>query len=143
MSACRSAAFLTASAAAVLVLGGCAPRPGATSGSNGHAANIPAATVTGPAVSCIPITSIRESVVRDDWTIDFRISGTKWYRNTLPNRCNSLGFERAFSYQTSLSQLCNVDIITVFSNGGGPRGPLGSCGLGMFQPVTLDKAPAK
>ncbi len=131
--------FLIASA---LALGACAPRPGEASGNNGHAADIPVATTTGPAVSCIPITSIQESRVRDDWTIDFRVSGTKWYRNTLPNRCNGLGFERAFSYQTSLSQLCNVDIITVFANGtaGGPRG---SCGLGMFQPVTLAKAPAK
>ncbi|MFM9934716.1 MAG: hypothetical protein ACKVOL_00805 [Novosphingobium sp.] len=123
-------------ASAVFLLGACGPRPAV--GNDGHAANVPAATPTGPAVGCIPLAQIRESRVRDDWTIDFRISGTKWYRNTLPNRCNQLGFERAFSYQTSLSQLCNVDIITVFANGaaGGPRS---SCGLGQFQPVTLAK----
>ncbi len=139
MSALRTAALVSLSAAAAMALGACAPRPGAASGSNGHAADVPAATSTGPAVSCIPITAIQESRVRDDWTIDFRVSGTKWYRNTLPYRCSSLGFERAFSYSTSLSQLCNVDIITVIRNGGGPQGQLGSCGLGMFQPVTLAK----
>lgn len=121
---------------ALLSLGACAPHP--ATGNDGHAKDVPAATAAGTPVSCISIAQIQESRVRDDWTIDFRVSGTKWYRNTLPNRCYSLGFEKAFSYQTSLSQLCNVDIITVFANGaaGGPRG---SCGLGMFQPVTLDK----
>lgn len=132
MRAFRTAAVV----AAFLALGACGPRP--ATGTGGHAANVPAATLTGAPVSCIPLAQIRESRVRDDWTIDFRISGTKWYRNTLPYRCSGLGFEQAFSYQTSLSQLCNVDIITVFANGaaGGPRG---SCGLGQFQPVTLAK----
>ncbi|MBX9886008.1 MAG: hypothetical protein K2X68_13655 [Novosphingobium sp.] len=130
------AAVLTVSA---LALGACAPRGAPGWGSSGHAANIPAATPTGPAVTCIPLIAIRESRVRDDWTIDFRTSGNTWYRNSLPYRCSSLGFERAFSYSTSLSQLCNVDIITVFRNSGGPQGPLGSCGLGQFQPVTLAK----
>jgi hypothetical protein len=139
MSALRTVALIALTTSAALSLGACAPAPGTASGNTGHAANIPAATSTGPAVTCIPITSIQESRVRDDWTIDFRVSGTKWYRNTLPYRCSSLGFERAFSYSTSLSQLCNVDIITVIRNGGGPQGPLGSCGLGLFQPVTLAK----
>ncbi|WP_253185875.1 hypothetical protein [Novosphingobium sp. NDB2Meth1] len=136
--ALRIAAVLTMSAAA-LSLGACAPGSGAKWAAAGHAADIPAATPTGKAVTCIPITSIRESRVRDDWTIDFRTGGDTWYRNTLPNRCSNLGFERSFSYATSLAQLCNVDIITVFRNGGGPTGPLGSCGLGMFQPVKLAK----
>ena len=141
-----------AASAALLALGACAPRP--VVGNDGHAGNIPAATPTGPAVSCVPLAQIRENRVRDDWTIDFRVSGNKWYRNTLPNRCYQLGFERAFSYATSISQLCNVDIITVFANGGGAPvfasngaiigsqnggGPRGSCGLGQFQPVTLAK----
>ena len=138
MSALRTAAFLTVT---TLALGACAPRP--ATGSNGHAANVPAATPTGPAVTCIPLAQIRESRVRDDWTIDFRTNGNQWYRNTLPNRCSSLGFQRAFSYATSLSQLCNVDIITVFNNGGGPQGPMGSCGLGQFQPVNLAKPGTK
>ncbi len=97
------------------------------------------ARVVGEPVSCLPLQTIRESRVRDDWMIDFRTNGGRWYRNTLPNRCNGLGFERAFSYATSQTQLCNVDIITVITNTGG--GPInrGSCGLGQFTPVELAK----
>ena len=66
---------------------------------------------------------------------DFYMNGKTVYRNKLPNSCSSLGFERAFSYKTSLSQLCSTDIITVFRQGE-PRFPGASCGLGEFQPIT-------
>ena len=84
--------------------------------------------------SCIPIAQIRETRVRDDRTIDFFV-GSRVYRNVLPNACPSLGYDKAFSYSTSQSQLCSVDIITVFRNGQ-PGIPGPSCGLGSFQPVT-------
>ena len=51
----------------------------------------PPATETGKPVSCISLSQIRESKVRNDQVIDFRTSGKKWYRNTLPNSCPSLG----------------------------------------------------
>ena len=89
----------------------------------------------GEAVSCIPIQSIRSTNVRDDRTIDFVTTGRKIYRNTLPNSCPSLGFEQRFSYQTSISQLCSVDIITVLWNTGPGLQPGASCGLGKFQPM--------
>ncbi len=99
---------------------------------------IPAATPTGDAVTCLPLTSIRETRVRSDSVIDFYTRGGKVYRNTLPNSCPSLGFEERFAYQTSLSQLCSVDIITVlYSSPNLQRGA--SCGLGQFQPVQLAK----
>ncbi len=84
--------------------------------------------------ACVQLTRIRSTHVRDDQTIDFVLTDGQVLRNTLPNRCPGLGFERAFSYSTSLSQLCNVDIITVINTGGGPRRGA-SCGLGLFQPV--------
>jgi len=88
----------------------------------------------GRPVDCVQITSIRSTSVRDDRTIDFIMNGNKVYRNTLPNSCPSLGFEKRFLYKTSLSQLCSVDIITVLYEAGGlQRGP--SCGLGKFQPM--------
>ena len=93
----------------------------------------------GEAVTCIPIRSIRSTNVRDDRTIDFIMNGNKIYRNTLPNSCPSLGFEKRFSYRTSLSQLCSVDIITVLWNNGPGLQPGASCGLGKFQP--MQKAP--
>ena len=96
---------------------------------------VPDATPTGKPQSCIPITSIRESLVRSDSVIDFRTGGKKYYRVTLPQRCPQLGFERRFAYETSLSQLCAQDIITVLYSSPPMRGA--SCGLAPFQPVTL------
>lgn len=132
----RMTSILIATAA----LAGCAAQDGDQPSRNGRGKDVPAVRIVGEPVTCIPIQSIQESRVRDDWTIDFRVSGGRWYRNALPNRCSGLGFERAFSYATSLNQLCNVDIITVIANTGGP-GPInrGSCGLGQFTPVELMK----
>ncbi len=104
--------------------------------------DVPPARSIGTAVSCIPLVQIRESRVHNDRVIDFRVSGKKWYRNTLPIDCPSLGFEERFSYRTSISQLCSQDIITVLRSGGTgglDRGP--SCGLGKFEPVEIDRKP--
>jgi hypothetical protein len=117
----------------------CMPMPGGASGLDGHDPKTPMAHATGPAKNCIPITSIRDSEVRDDWTIDFHTGGRDWYRVTLPQRCNGLGTYRVFKYETSLSELCNTDIITVMEFGGPGGGPRGSCGMGMFQPVEIGK----
>ena len=98
------------------------------------AAEAPAATAARP-VDCLSIASISESRVVDDSTIDFYTGpGNTVYRNHLPNSCPQLGFERAFGYSTSLSQLCSVDTIWVVVQGGGPhRGA--TCGLGQFVPL--------
>ena len=90
---------------------------------------------TGKPVSCIPISQIRSTHVRDDRTIDFEVSSRRIYRNILPNNCPSLGFEKRFSYATSLSQLCSVDIIHVLWNQGSGLQRGASCGLGQFQPM--------
>ena len=99
--------------------------------------SVPEATPVGEPVSCIPIRSIGQSLVRSDRVIDFEVQGHKVYRNTLPNDCPGLGFEERFSYTTSLSSLCSNDIITVLYTSPVSRGA--SCGLGQFQPVTLAK----
>jgi hypothetical protein len=88
----------------------------------------------GEPVNCVQRNRIRSTNVIDDQTIDFVMTNGDIYRNTLPSRCPGLGFERAFGYRTSVSQLCNVDIITVLNTGGGPRRGA-SCGLGQFQPM--------
>ncbi len=106
------------------------------------AAPPPEAKVVGDAISCVNIRGIRQTQVRDDQTIDFMMNGGKVYRNTLPNRCPQLGFERAFGYETSQSQLCNVDIITVLVQAGGIRRGA-SCGLGKFTPVELAPKPKR
>jgi len=106
---------------------------------DGHSPKTPLAHAVGAAKNCIPITSIRDSEVQDDWTIDFHTGGRDVYRVTMPQRCNGLGTYRSFKYETSLSELCNTDIITVMEYGGPGGGPRGSCGMGMFQPVQIVK----
>ena len=98
---------------------------------------VPEATPSGKAVDCVPLRQIQETRVHGDSIIDFHMLGGQVYRNTLPNSCPSLGFEERFSYKTSLSQLCSVDIITVLQSPGLSQGA--SCGLGRFQPVTIAK----
>ncbi|NJR78629.1 hypothetical protein [Sphingomonas corticis] len=98
---------------------------------------VPAATPVGKPLTCVPIRSLRESLVRSDRVIDFRGSRGLFYRVTLPRACPGLGFERRFSYATSLSQLCAQDIITVLYQS--PVMPGASCGLAPFQPVRLPK----
>jgi hypothetical protein len=103
---------------------------------------VPEARVIGAEQGCVMISNIRNTNVRDDKTIDFFMKGGKVFRNTLPNSCPRLGFERAFGYQTSINQLCNVDIITVLmQTAGNIRGA--SCGLGKFTPIELVRPPKK
>jgi len=116
-------------AAALPALGACAqmdqePAP----------ADIPPGNVTGEAVSCIDLSRIRSTQVHGDETIDFDVGGGKVYRNILPNRCYSLGFEERFAYETSTGQLCSTDTITVLHSDGA-RGT--TCGLGQFLPIEL------
>ena len=122
------------SLAALIALGSCTE----TTGPAGNAPPPPAAPAPSAAagqVDCLSIASISESRVIDDSTIDFYTGpGNTVYRNHLPNSCPQLGFEKAFGYSTSLSQLCSVDTIWVVVQGGGPhRGA--TCGLGPFVPL--------
>ncbi len=104
---------------------------------------VPEAKPVGKALDCISIRQIQESRVRSDSIIDFRLSGKKWVRNTLPHSCPSLGSEERFSYQTSLDRLCSVDTIAVLHSYGGGLQDGARCGLGKFQPVELSKPPRK
>ncbi len=84
---------------------------------------------------CVRLRSIRSTDVVDDETIDFRMTNGKTYRNKLDGGCPGLGFEERFSYRTSLSQLCNVDIIRVLHDYGGRLQEGAGCGLGKFQEI--------
>lgn len=81
--------------------------------------------------NCLQLGAIRQTDVRNARTIDFTLRDGSVWRNTLPFQCPQLGFERAFSYQTSISQLCRQDLITVIQQTGNQPGA--SCGLGEFQ----------
>lgn len=98
----------------------------------------PAALIAGEPVSCISLSQVRETRIRDDWTIDFIRDGRRAWRNTLPYRCSGLQVNDGFTYETSLSQLCSTDIVYVLETAGGlHRGP--ACGLGRFVPVELER----
>ena len=92
------------------------------------------AKVTGSARTCVPLTAIRNSRVLSDRVIDFDNGGRTGYRVVLSQSCPQLGFEQRFAYETSLSQLCAQDIITVLQGTPPMRGA--SCGLAPFQPIT-------
>ncbi len=85
--------------------------------------------------TCIMRTQIRQTDVIDDQTIDFIMRNGDIYRNKLPNKCPGLGFEEAFSYRTTVNQLCNVDIIRVLDQTGGRIETRAACGLGKFQQI--------
>lgn len=117
------------------LLASCAPQPAPQP--QATAAPAPAA-VQGQ--SCVDLARISEARVIDDRTIDFHMRDGTVLRNSLPATCPSLGFEKAFTYSTSLTRLCSTDIITVIHTGGGPRTGA-SCGLGSFAPAPA--APAQ
>ncbi|MES2986818.1 MAG: hypothetical protein V4808_02825 [Pseudomonadota bacterium] len=97
---------------------------------------VPPATPAGNPVSCVTLSQVQQTKVRDGQTIDFVMRSGKVYRNTLDGgSCPQLGFEKRFSYKVTGNQLCSVDIITVLTEPGLSQGA--SCGLGQFQPVTL------
>ena len=98
----------------------------------------PAATPSGEPETCIRVQSIRNTRVRNDQVIDFYMTGNRVYRNELPAACPSLGFERRIAYRVTNGQLCSIDTIRVLESPGLMEGA--SCGLGKFQPVTLDDA---
>jgi hypothetical protein len=98
----------------------------------------PAAKIVGEAESCVPVNLLRESRIRDDWTIDFTRGGNRAWRVTLPNRCSGLKSADAFTYATSLSQLCSTDIIHVLERWGSDLRRGAGCGMGKFVPVELE-----
>jgi hypothetical protein len=98
---------------------------------------VPAATPSGKAVDCITTSSIRATHVRSDKVIDFEVSGGKVYRNELPYECPGLASEGRFLHKTSVNQYCSVDTITVLRSP--PMAEGATCGLGDFQPVTIEK----
>ena len=114
----------------IAALAACAPQP-----EGPPPPTEPAAKVVGAAENCIQSQQIRTSRVRDDRTIDFEMRGGRVYRNTLPNSCPRLGFEEAFTYNTSLTRLCSTEIIYVLDTVGGQLQRGAGCGLGQFVPV--------
>lgn len=129
-------AFILCLAVPAIALAGCAA---GQKDDSDPAAKAPPVRVVGDAQSCIPRSQVRQSRVRSDQIIDFEMQGSKIYRATMPTRCPGLAFERAFTYETSIDQLCGADIIYVLMNVGGVPQRGAACGLGSFVPVEYVK----
>lgn len=87
------------------------------------------------AVNCLPIAQISSTRVIDDQNIVFKVRNNTFYNNKLPHKCGGLKSADTFTYSTSQSQLCNVDIITVLHGSGASMMRGASCGLGDFTPT--------
>ncbi|MEM7665173.1 MAG: hypothetical protein AAF250_04905 [Pseudomonadota bacterium] len=95
----------------------------------------PPVKTLGEARNCINRSQIRQTRVRSDQVIDFEMRGGRVFRSVLPNSCPRLGFEEGFTYNTSINQLCNTEIIFVLEQFGGQIRRGAGCGLGEFVPV--------
>ena len=113
----------------IVALAGCAAEADTT-----PRIDAPAAEIVGEPVRCIQTGRIDNTRVHDDYTIDFEMLGGDIYRNTLPNGCPQLGFDRRFAYELTTNRLCSSDTITVLQSGG-VGAP--TCALGQFVPVNL------
>ena len=83
---------------------------------------------------CITLSRIDRTEVIDDRTIAFHMRNGDIYLNRLDRACRNLDRGRPFSYRTSTSQLCSVDVITILEEFGVGLSPGASCGLGLFEP---------
>lgn len=119
------------SLAALVLVAGCAQ--GMTQRQEADRRALAEARPVGELVDCIELSRIDHTRVRDNRTVDFYMRGRGVYRNSLPSECPGLAFEESFTYRTSLSRLCSVDVIAVNRNGGGIPGP--TCALGPFQRI--------
>lgn len=88
---------------------------------------------------CVSLAGLDRTRVVNDDTILFYMKGNTVYANTLPRTCRGLKRTDALSYSTSLSSLCNVDIISGLRRSAGTFYPAVRCGLGMFVPIEEDE----
>jgi hypothetical protein len=90
--------------------------------------------------NCVDLLRIDHTEVVDNDTLLFYMRNGRVYRNELRHSCPTLGFEERFMYRTALTQLCDVDVITVLQDVGFGFMPTASCGLGKFEPIDEEAA---
>ena len=91
---------------------------------------------------CLSLNRIERSEILDNQHIAFKTIDGKYYMNVLPRPCTPLHRNSALMYKTSLSRLCDLDIITVLDSLGGGYEPVGSCGLGGFNEAAENEVKA-
>lgn len=88
---------------------------------------------------CVSLHSISSTKVLDNQRIKFEMDGGSDYVNMLPRKCPGLNKNTPIMYKTSLSQLCDLDTITVLNSMGGGYMPSATCGLGRFEPFVEEE----
>lgn len=97
-----------------------------------------AVAIAGPAAaadSCLDLSRMRTTKPVDNRTIVVTLRDGTYRKIALASTCIGLKIQGGFAYETSISQLCPGDIITVLG-GGGDR-----CGIATI--TSLDSAEAK
>ena len=94
------------------------------------------------AARCVSLNRLSKTSVVDESNVLFYMRGGDIYLNRLPHRCAGLRPNKTFMYRTSMSQLCDLDVITVLERIGPGFMPGPSCGLGRFHPITKEEAKA-
>ena len=89
--------------------------------------------VPGKPVSCVQLNQLGPSQTVDRTAIIYG-QGRTLYLNRLPHGCPGLTHFTFPVVNTSLSQLCSSDILTIVDQGS--HMTMGSCGLGEFVPYT-------
>jgi hypothetical protein len=98
---------------------------------------------TGKFENCIPLGgAIQGTKVLDASSLLFDMAGGDVYLNEIPLCPYLEPSYRSFTYDTSLSKLCNTDIITVIDPSSSVP-TIGSCGLGRFELLKEKTPPTK
>ncbi|MDZ7642857.1 MAG: DUF6491 family protein [Woeseiaceae bacterium] len=92
--------------------------------------------------SCILLQRIDRTEILDNQNILFYMRGGDIYLNRLRNRCPGLRRNEPIMYNTTSSQLCDLDRISVLYNRGGGLSPGASCRLGRFLPISEEDVEA-
>ena len=87
------------------------------------------------AIRCVDLRQIDHTVVVDDQNILFYMRDGGIYLNTLKHRAPGLDKNQPFMYRTSMSRICNGDIITVLERWGFGLTQGAASALGKFMPT--------
>jgi len=101
-----------------------------------------AAAATEEPTACMDLMRIDHTHVVDDQNILFYMRNGDIYLNTLSHRAPGLDFNQPFMYRTTVSRLCEHDIITVLEQHGFGFMPGASSTLGKFVPIDEARAEA-
>lgn len=90
--------------------------------------------VAGAPVHCLNFNDIRSTRIIDGTAILYEGGGGRLYVNRPASGASSLRSDNVLVTKTSMSQLCNVDVVQLYDTAS--RMPTGWVGLGDFVPYT-------